>query len=241
MALTIAQIITLALQDANCPSYQTQGGQKLNLILQELGQDYNFSAAQGWWSSNFGVPYVGTTNFANLPAGAGPFALPADFQRFNFHDFFWQNGGINYFPTPYDIDEFDAFVQQPGFTSYPTAYSVDMSVSPPALAIWPASSGAYPCFGRYQRTMPDIATPETSSVVPWFPSQQYVLHRLTAEMMITTGDTRAGSMMELATDDLRKFIEMEGNRDTRAVTAKLDPRHFGTSWGRLRSTKIIPW
>lgn len=241
MALTIAQIIALAVQDASCPNFTTQAGQKLNLILQELAQDYNFSSNQGWLTGNFGTGIGGAVHAGNVVNNSGPFQLPADFLRFEFHDFFWQNGGINYFPTPYDMDEFDAFVQQPGFTSYPVAYAVDMSTTPPGLYIWPAASGAYPYFGRYSRQMADITAPETSSVVPWFPSQQYILHRLTAEMMLTTGDTRAGAMLAMAENDLKKFIAKEGNRDTRSVKVKLDPRSFGTSWSRLRSTKIIPW
>ena len=241
MALTVEQLIALACQDANCPAYLTQGGQKLNLILQELAQDYNFSTAQGWISGNFGTGVGGVVNSANVVSGSGPFQLPADFLRFDFHDFFWQNGGINYFPTPLDIDEFDALVQQAGFSSYPTAYSVDMSTSPAGLYIWPAASAAYPYFGRYHRQQADIANPSTSSLVPWFPSQLFLLRRLTAEMMITTGDTRAGSMLGAADEALKQYIEKEDNRDTRAVTAKLDPRNFGPNWQRLPGTKQVPW
>lgn len=241
MALTIAQIIALALQDANCPSFTSQGGEKLNLILQELAQDYNFSAAQGWLSGNFATGIGGDVHSANVVSQSGPFQLPADFLRFEFHDFFWQNGGINYFPTPLDINQFDELVQQPGFSSFPSAYTVDMSTTPPGLYIWPAASAAYPYFGRYARQPADIATPESATVVPWFPSQQYILHRLTAEMMVTTGDTRAGSMMALAGETLKKFIEKEGNRDTRAVRVHLDPRSFGPQWQKLPGTKTVPW
>lgn len=242
MALTIAQIITLALQDSNCPGFTSQGGQKLNLVLQELAQDYNFFSAQGWVTGAFLTsPPTATVNSANVVAGSGPYALPSDFLRFDFHDFFWQNGGINYFPTPLDMDEFDNLVQQAGFSSYPTAYAVDMSTSPPGLYIWPAANGAYPYFGRYHKQQPDIATPETSNVVPWFPNQMYILRRLTAEMMLTTGDTRARAVMDDAEAILNRYIKKEGNQDNRGVTVKLDPRKFGASWWLLRSTKQVPW
>ena len=319
MSLTVEQLITLAAQEANAPSYLTAGGQKLNLILQELAQDYDFVQTQGWFSgafqaaasftsnplvgnvadntitfaadcyaqgwrtgmtvtdtgaklqSNTSVGFIsadgltvtlslpcmattvgdtftaktgGTTryaNSANVVSISGPFALPLDFLRMNYQDFFWQNGGINYFPTPLDIQEFDALVQQPGFSSYPTCYTVDTSTTPYGLYIWPASSGAYPYFGRYARQLPDIDNPSTSTGVPWFPSQQYLMRRLTAEIMGLTGDLRRDAYMKEADEILRKFINKEGNRDTRSVTVKLDPRHFGPSWEQLPGTKQVPW
>ena len=248
MALTVAQIITLACQDASCPGYTVQAGQKLNLILQELAQDYTLSTNQGWISGNFGAGIGGVVNSAAVVAGSGPFQLPADFLRMDFHDFFWQNGGINYFPTPLDIDQFDELVQQPGFSSYPTAFAVDMSTSPAGLYVWPAPSAAYPYFGRYHRQNPDMPSPETSGAVPWFPSQAYLMRRLTGEMMITTGDVRAEAMLgdapqhpEGARAVLNRYLKQEDNRSNRSVTVKLDPRHFGPSWQRLPGTKAVPW
>lgn len=319
MALTVQQLIALACQEANAPNYLIQGGQKLNLILQELAQDYDFSQNQGWLQGAFqqapsftSTPFAGNitdntivfptsilaygwrtgmtvtdtagvlppdtsvglisadgltvtlsdvasnpttgdtftattggisrfVNSANVVSISGPFQLPPDFLRFNYGDFFWQNGGINYFPVPYDINEFDAFVQQPGFTSYPTAFSVDMSTSPAGLYIWPASSGAYPYFGRYERQLPDIDNPSTSASTPWFPSQQYLMRRLTAEIMGLTGDLRWDAYMKDADMILNRYIKKEGNRDNRAVKVKLDPRSFGAKWTNLRATKQVPW
>lgn len=241
MALTIAQLISLCAQDANCPAYLTQAGQKLNLVLQELAQSYNFSTNQGWLTGTFFSGIGGVVNTATVVAGSGPYQLPSDFLRFDFNDFFWQNGGINYFPTPMDIDKFDELVQQQGFATYPSAYTVDMSTTPPGLYVWPAPSAAYPYFGRYHRQVADIANPATNSGTGWFPDQMYIQLRLTAELMLTTGDQRHPQILGLAMEQLNRFMQKEDNRDTRAVTAKLDPRHFGPSWNRLPSTKVIPW
>lgn len=242
MTLTVAQLIADACQQANCPSFTAQAGDKLNLILQELAQTYDIAAAQGWITFNFlTAPLVSTVHSANVVAGSGPYALPADFLRMDYNDFFWQNGGINYFPMPLDQNEFDNLIQQPGFSSYPTAYYVDTSTTPYGLYIWPAASAAYPAFGRYERQMPDIASPATSTVVPWFPSQMYLERRLTAEMMMYTGDQRMQFFHQDAKDILRKFMERDGNIDTRAVTVKLDPRQFGKRWQYLSPTKQVPW
>ena len=242
MALSVAQILASAQQQALTPGYDDQAGQKLNLILQELAQSYDIVSAQWWISGTFLTsPLVSTVNSANVVAGSGPYALPADFLRFDFGDFFWQNGGINYFPTPLVQDEFDRMIQQPGFSSYPTAYFVDTSTSPYGLYIWPAASAAYPYFGRYRRQMSDIASPATSTSIPWFPSQMYLERRLTGEMMLYTGDQRALDILQDAKDILKRFLERDGNSDTRAITVKLDPRSFGKRWTTTPSSKQVPW
>ena len=318
MALPVSSIISLACQEANAPNYTVQAGQRLNMILQELAQDYDIAQSQGWltgtfqqapsftgtatgnvsgstitftssvltlgWRqgmsitdstgvlpqntaigliTNFGKTVTltqsasaasngdtftvtqggigGTVNSANVVNPSGPFQLPADFLRMDFQDFFWQNGGINYFPTPLPIEEFDALVQQPGFTSYPTAYTIDTSTTPYGLYIWPAASAAYPYFGRYERQMADIDTPATSAVIPWFPNQQYLMRRLAAEIMGLTGDTRRQAYIAESETILRKFLQREGNRDTYAVKVKLNPMHFGPSWQQLPGTKVVPW
>lgn len=241
MSLTVAELIALACQQANCPGFTTQAGQKINLVLQELAQGYNFTSTQGWLTGAFFSGIGGTVNSANVTQGSGPYQLPTDFLRMDWHDFFWQLSGINYFPTPLDIDEFDNLVQQPGFASYPGAYAVDMSTTPAGLYIWPAASGAYPYFGRYHKQQPDIANPSTSGTVPWFPNQMYLDRRLTAEMMFLSGDERYERTLDDAEKILRKYIKMEDNLDTRSVTSKLDPRRFGVKWQDLRSTKNIPW
>jgi hypothetical protein len=321
--LTVQQLITLCCQEANAPAFTAQAGQKLNLILNELPQDYDLVQTQGWLSgiyqnapsftstplagnilgstitfatsclaygwkpgmtvtdtggllpANTSVGFIsgdGLTvllqnataqiavaastadtftaatggigryvNSANVVSISGPFALPPDFLRMDYGDFFWQNGGINYFPIPYDINEFDAFVQQPGFTSYPTAFAVDTSTTPYGLYIWPASSGAYPYFGRYERQLPDVDTPATSTSVPWFPGQQYLQRRLTAEVMGLTGDTRWKAYMVDAEEILNRYLKKEGNRSNRTSKVKLDQRTFGPRWTNLHSTKEIPW
>lgn len=251
MSLTVQQIITLACQKANCTGtgFLVTAGEELNLILQELAQSYSFFSAQGFLTGTFGSGIGGVVNSANVVVGSGPYQLPADFLSMDYGDFFWQNGGINYFPTPVDKNEFDNLVQQPGFSTYPTGFFVDMSTSPAGLYVWPAPSGAFPFFGRYSRQMPDIANPQISNVIPWFPSQKYLLQRLAGEMMGYTGDTRQAEWLGNANGDppwsatgiLKAFKAKEGNMDNRAARVQLDPRHFGPRWNRLPGTKSVPW
>ena len=53
MALTAAQIVTLACQIAKTQGMTAQAGQKLNAILQELCQTYDLSAARLTTTFNF--------------------------------------------------------------------------------------------------------------------------------------------------------------------------------------------
>lgn len=240
--LTAQQLITLAAQIAQAPGFTSQAGQLLNLILQETAQSYDIAQNQSFFTITFTIsPQTPTVNSSNVVAGSGPYALPSNFLRMDRGDFWWQLGGINYFPTPMDIAEFDALVQQPGFTTYPTAFAVDTSTVPYGLYIWPASSGAYQAFGRYRTQNTDITTPETSSSVPWFPNQMFLVTRLAGEMMALTGDQRRAEFLEESKRILSRFLDMEGNNSDRAATVTLDRRKFGRKWSYLPSTKQVPW
>lgn len=241
MSLTCAQLITLACQQAGVPGFTSQAGQKLNTILQELAQSYSFSSAQGWWTGTFNSGIGGTVNSANVVAGSGPYQLPSDFLRLDFHDFFFQSGGINYFPVPRDMNEYDATPQQTGFSSYPTDFAVDTSTSPAGLYVWPAPSGAFPFFARYRKQQADVTSPETSTSVPWFPSQMYLDRRLTAEVMLIAGDDRFKAFMDDAEAILNRYMKLEGNNSNRAQRVQLDPRSFGPKWSTLPNSKTIPW
>lgn len=242
MALSLQQLIQLSCDEAKGPAYTTQAGQYLNMILGELAQDYEIVGNEGWLSGAFTIsPLTPDVHSANVVSGSGPYALPADFLRMDNNDFFWQLGGINYFPTALDKAEFDNLVQQPGFSSYPTAFAIDTSTTPYGLYIWPASSGAYQYFGRYRKQPADYASPESSSSVPWFPNQMYLKTRLTAEVMALTGDTRREAFLQEAENILNRYLKLEGNNSNRAARVSLDRRHFGPRWSTLPSTKAVPW
>lgn len=240
--LSAQQLVTYAGQIAKAQGFTNQAGDLLNMILAEIAQSYPVAQSQSFFTITFTVsPLTSTVNSGNVVAGSGPYALPADFLRMDRGDFWWQLGGINYFPTAMDISEFDALVQQPGFSTYPTAYAVDTSTVPYGLYIWPASSGAYQAFGRYTAQQADLATPASSSTVPWFPYQLYLQTRLSAELMMFTGDIRRDIFLKTSRDMLSRFMDLEGNNSNRAATVQLDRRKFGRQWQALPGTKSIPW
>lgn len=246
MAMTSAQLVLRACQIAKVPGYIVQAGMTLNVILQELCQNYDFDVAKGTFSFNFNPGLVTTSVYPNITPGGGPYPLPADFLRMvDEKDAMWFLLGVPYPMIPCDLSEYDNFVQQAGLQSYPYIFATDMSQAPPNLVVWPPASGAYPCMIRYRRQMPDIATPETDTTVPWFPNQNYLLTRLAGEMMKDSNDDRKDGFLgdgpSGAQGILNRYLKMSDDKGDRAQTVKLDRRQFGRSFNYLKNTKKIGW
>ena len=89
--------------------------------------------------------------------------------------------------------------------------------------------------------MPVEATPETSTNVPWFPNQQYLLRRLEAELMTIVDDSRQSDYMRQAEDQLRDYIKLKDDKEGHAQTVQLDRRQFSNNFSRLPNTKNIGW
>ena len=243
MALTAAQIVALACQDASTQGYTSQAGQLLNVILQELCQDYNFDAAKGTTVFNFNPGTATNASlYPNVQPGGGPYTLPSDFLRMvNSKDATWYLNGVPYPMIPCDLSEYDNFVQQAGQQSYPYIFATDVSQSPPNLLIWPPASGAYQCLIRYYRLMPDIATPETSSTVPWFRNTGYLRTKLAAEMMGIADDSRREEYLNRATNMLNHYLKLKDDNSDRAISVTLDRRLFRNNFSTLKNTKSVGW
>jgi len=108
------------------------------------------------------------------------------------------------------------------------------------LYIYPQSSGALAITHRYMRDQPDLVNPESSSEVPWFPHQQYLIHQVAAMMMGISGDDRQANFLAQAETMLRPFLIMEGDEQQTVRSIRLDPRHFKSNRG-LRPTKVNPY
>jgi hypothetical protein len=250
MALTSAQIVARACAIAKVPGWTSQAGQYLNAVLQELCQTYDFELAKKTYQFTF---QPGLTDPMGLfQAGSGPYALPGDFLRCaDEKSVFWLNNGVPYPLVPIDMSEFDMTIQQPGNSSYPYWFAVDLSLgdqtadgkSAPMAYVYPQPSGAYPVVVRYYAQMPDIATPETSATVPWFPNTNYLITRVAGELMKEADDERwtafLGDGEQGAAGILRGYLQMKDNKTNRAMTVKMDRRRFGPNFSTLPNTKQI--
>lgn len=207
----------------------------LNMILQELAQDYDFEA-------------VRDTFLFNFAAGAGPNPLPVNWLRGIDESVFYTIDGVPYIMVNISQQEYDRLVQTAGFQSYPAYYYVDVSGDPPAnnMFVWPPASGAYAVTARYYTTSTTITNPESSSTIPWFPNTNYLMTRLASEMMKFSNDDRVAAF---AGDDtyigaagiLDRFMKMKDDPEGIVKQVKLDRRHFGRAFSRLPNTKTIGW
>jgi hypothetical protein len=251
MPLTSAQIIALAVQDARVPGMTSQAGQTLNSILSDLCQSYDFALAKKTYFFNF--------NASQINSGGQAFQnFPTDYLRGIRNETFYTISGVPYPLIPLDLEEFDMLVEQAGLANFPVFFATDMSLTGatnngtpgvPVALFWMIPSGGYPATVRYYSQMPDIATPESSSTVPWFPNQTYLRRRLAGELMALTDDERMAAF--LGDDErehpngagvmLRKYLQMKDDKANRIQQVHLDRRRFGESFDRLKNTKLIGW
>src|SRR6516162_2939534 len=183
MALSTAQIISIATQIAGAPGFTTQALQLLNAVLQELDQDYDFLTIRKSFNFTFNTSASGL----GYAPGSGPNLMPNDFLRLHRNGSFYQ-----IFQVPYKLigvtqEEFDTFVQQPGLASYPYLAYVDVATQPMGLYVWPPASGNYPATVRYNPVVDDMTD---TSKIPWFPNTNYLYTRVAGELFKLADDDR---------------------------------------------------
>lgn len=246
MPQTAAQICTRARQIARCPGFTSQSGQTLNDILRDLCQNQDLELAR-------------KTQFFSFTGASGPYPMNADFLRTRKGKIFYIYNGVPYFPTPIELDEYQQLVQQAGFSDFPRVFATDMGVLPPTMFFWPPPSIAVNITNMYYSQMADIGSgaygaadnqpPETSTIIPWFPSQNYLLTELAGRLMQDTNDPRDAAFRS---DDekvnpqgsgviLRKYLMMKDDPEGKVNTVELDRRRFGKNFARLPNTKNIGW
>jgi hypothetical protein len=250
--MTAAQLVALCTETAKCPGFTVQAGVYLNSLLSDLCQTYDLELAAKTFYGNFDPGLH--AQVGNSIYGSGPYSLPADFLRWkDDKSFFWTlpGTGVTYPEIFCDLSEFDMMVQQAGTQSYPYIIATDQSLgdmsqqglmdSGGAFYVYAPPSGAYPYQGRYYSQMPDLSSPESSSVIPWFPNQGYLIKKLTAFLMGLVDDERQPTWETQADKALLQYLQMKDNRSTRASTVKMDRRRFGRAYTTLPNTKTVGW
>jgi hypothetical protein len=247
MPLTAAQICTRACQIARAPGFLSQAGDSLNYVLQELCQDYDFDLTRQTYTFNFNPAQLNSLGQAYQN-------LPSNYLRVIRNDNFYMISGVPYPMIHYDLEEFDLLVEQAGLSNFPVFFATDVSLTGntnsatgsggaavPVMLFWMPPSGAYPATLRYYSQMPDISSPSTSSTVPWFPNQTYLITRVAKELMQDTDDDRLATYEQRCDMLLGKYLKMKDDREDRAQVVNLDRRRFGRAFDRLKNTKQIGW
>ncbi|PRY07070.1 hypothetical protein [Paraburkholderia sp. BL25I1N1] len=229
--LQASQIVARACAIAKCAGFIQQGGIYLNMVLEDL-----------WLHRDLKINRV--TEFVTVQANNyGPFTLPLNYLRT--YDLFFQQNNLPYFLNPISTEEWDQEFKDPSIANYPYEYmtilldetSAQAAGSAGSLYIYPQSSGQIVLTHRYMVKQPDITTPETSTVIPWFPDQNYLIKATAVELMGETDDTRQESWRAQCEAMLRTHLIMEGDEQAVVKSVRLDPRRFHSN-RTLKPTKI---
>jgi hypothetical protein len=229
--LQAQQIVQRACAIAKCPGFLAQGGIYLNMTLEDL-----------WLHRDLKINRV-TESITVQANNYGPFTLPLNYLRT--YDLFFQQNNLPYFLNPISTEEWDQEFKDPSIANYPYEFMtilVDETTaqaqnSSGNLFIYPQSSGQIVLTHRYMVKQPDIAAPETSSIIPWFPDQDYLIRATAARLMEETDDTRQETFFARAEAMLRIHLIMEGDEQQVVKSVRLDPRRFHSNRS-LKPTKI---
>jgi len=219
MPLTSQQIVTAACAVAKCPGFTSQGGIYLNFVLKDL-----------WLHRDLKVNRVTQTIVIQANSN-GPFALEANYLRT--YDLFYLQNNLPYFLHPITMEQYDQEFKDPSISNYPYEYATDLSTQAQTASgtagqiyVYPQSSGQISLTHRYMLQQPEITTPETSSVVPWFQDQDYLVKATAMRLMEITDDERLDKFRADLGDMLRIHLIMEGDEQAVVHAVRLDPRAF---------------
>lgn len=218
--LTSAQIVTVACQIAKCPGYTQIAGQRLNEILVDLAFDQNLDS-------------IRRTTTINITPNQPSYALPANFLRSR--EFFYNVEGAVFWLVEIDLNEYDALFTGPNNSAYPYNFAVDQASN--LTYIYPLPLVPLSATLRYMDNTVEIANPDTSTTVPWFQKQSYLIERLAEKMMQITDDSRRLEFKATSDDVLRAYLKL--NNGNTLKTVGLDPRRFRMPTA-LKPTKLYP-
>ena len=255
------QIVQLASWEAKGGTGMVNiAGQDLNVVLEDLKINRNLKMNQvtqfitvipgGYGPFKLEADYLRTYDlFYPLPVAGGA-----------------TSSSMTQFLTPVTMEQFDAEFKSPSVSNYPYEFATDLSTqaqiwdnSPtlPAnttpglftgignktsagqMFIYPQTSGALVLTHRYMVNQPDLTTPETSNITPWFPFTDYLIVATAARLMGVTGDDRRDSYFANADKLLRPYLIMDGDEQSAIHDIKLDPRKFKFI-RNLKPTKASP-
>ncbi len=141
--------------------------------------------------------------------------------------FYNVNGAIFYlFQIP--IETYHSLFTGPGASNYPNKFAVDVSTDPNTILFYPPPSISQDVTVNYYPQMPDIATPETSSTVPWFKNAEYLIKKVAANLMMETDDERQPLFDAQAEKILSKLLVMKDDKEGFSDTITLSRERFRT-------------
>lgn len=245
--MTAQQMIAVEMKATATTGFAQEAGVILNAILSELAQDYDIAVN------------LFTASVTLIPSapnqGMGPYTLPANYLRMAVDEVVYTIASIPYKMVQITLAQMDLQLNVQGAATFPNRFATDVSINnaapaPPYLYVYPPPNLTIPLQIRYWGSQPDIVSPETSSVVPWFPCQSYLRARLRGELWNLKGNVAKaaaylgegppGAQSPISAPAiLRQWLELQGDKEAVSQQVILDGRFFGTggqNFGPSKST-----
>lgn len=211
-----------------------QAGQFLNAVLDDLPREYDLAICK--LSGSITMQPGGPNN------GRGPYALPTNYLRMAADNVMYYIYGVPNQMVHVPAEQYDLLIMQAVSPTYPNVYFTDQSTSPVSFWVYPQPLIIIPINFRYYALQPEITTPETSATIPWFPHQTYLKTRIAGELMSISGDPRAdgylGDGPSGAVGILRRWLNLQEDREDIAKRIELDPRFFGRGGRGFPASKL---
>ncbi|MCK5603832.1 hypothetical protein KAR91_18230 [Candidatus Pacearchaeota archaeon] len=225
MSLTASQIVSAACMIAKVPGYAVQGGVYLNMLLSSLCQEYDFDIIKEEQTVTFN--------------GDSGYPLNSDHLRTK-EVFYNVNGSIfELFQIP--IEKYHVLFNGSGVSNYPKMYATDVSTTPHTILFYPPPSITIDATVTYYPEKDTISSPETSSEVPWFLNQEYLIRKVSALLMLTTDDVRQLSEERSTEKILSKILTMADDKGGFPTTIKFDKTRFrsGVNTGPSKAFPLV--
>ena len=213
MPLSSQQLISLACQITKQPGFVTQAGLFLNMILSDYCQTIQDQDT------------IRQTTILNIGATAAGYALPDNHLRTR--EVFYSVNGAIFYLNQIPIEDYDQLFQGPGVDNYPEQFAIQVETTPHTIFFWPPPAIPLAVNIRYQPQLTDIPSPESSTIVPWFPNQRILLRDLCVDLLMMADDTaRKQDLTKDVEERMRRYLIMDDDKEGYAQTVKLDRRLF---------------
>lgn len=235
MPLSSSQICTLVAQITKQSGRESLIGQQLNMLLNHYCHIYDLDFIQKTAVLQVNPPVV--TDPYNIKKG---YELPSDYLRAR--QVFYNLQGNIIDMGQISLETYNDMFAGQGTLSYPDCYATDPSKNPKLMYFWPPVGFPITVTIYYRPLMPDIVSPESSSVIPWYTDQRGLVTDLCAEACKLSDDTtRKNDFMSEAEERMRKFFTTgDDDKEGYAQQVKLDTKAWRNN-RVLKPTKNIPW
>ncbi len=222
--LQASQIVTLVGQITKAPGMTSQIGQCLNTVLVSLAlqQDLDLVKRQA-------------TIILNTGSSPTTFALPANYLRAR--KFWYPVNAAIFTMDPVSLEKLRTQYNDSSVVDYPYWFATDTNTANNLGYVYPNPVVTLTATMIYFDTAVEIVTPETSSTVPWYPDEDYLINETARRMMRITDDLRQAQFKVDSDETQRRTLRLLNDPEGRAVCVRRDPSTFRNSQN-VKPTKV---